>query len=115
MDNHNDRTAPPKTLAETCANFEARELCISACARDNGFSANLIFNFLDGRKNDQGLISLTFKTLCRAASIDEEVSDALTGHAPISVGRSYGEMPLSRTIPAIRSLVFLIEFPLVQE
>lgn len=57
----------------------------------------------------------TFKTLCRAASVDEEVSDALTGHAPSSVGRNYGEMPLSRLVPAIHSLVFPVVFPVVQE
>jgi integrase len=57
----------------------------------------------------------TFKTFCRAASINEEVSDALTGHAPTSVGRSYGEMPLSRLFPAVQSLVFPVAFPLVQD
>ena len=57
----------------------------------------------------------TFKTFCRAASINEEVSDALTGHAPTSVGRSYGEMPLSRLFPAVQSLVFPVAFTLVQD
>lgn len=39
----------------------------------------------------------TFKTLCRAAGIPEDVGDAITGHAGHSrVARSYGEMPLSR-------------------
>jgi len=57
----------------------------------------------------------TFKTLCRAACIEEEVSDALTGHAPSSVGRGYGEMPLSRLVPAIHSLVFPLPFPVVQD
>lgn len=57
----------------------------------------------------------TFKTYCRAASVDEEVSDALTGHAPSSVGRNYGEMPLSRLVPAIQSLVFPVDFPIVQD
>ncbi|MFZ4539143.1 tyrosine-type recombinase/integrase [Propionivibrio sp.] len=57
----------------------------------------------------------TFKTFCRAASIDEEVSDTLTGHAPTSIGRTYGEMPLSRLVPAIRSLVFPVAFPIIQD
>jgi len=57
----------------------------------------------------------TFKTFCRAASIEEEVSDALTGHAPASIGRTYGEMPLSRLGPAIQSLVFPVDFPIVQD
>ena len=57
----------------------------------------------------------TFKTCCRAASIEEEVSDALTGHAPASVARAYGEMPLSRLVPAVQSLVFPVAFPMVQD
>jgi integrase len=39
----------------------------------------------------------TFKTLCRAAEIDEDVQDAITGHLGENrVARSYGEMPLTR-------------------
>lgn len=39
----------------------------------------------------------TFKTLCRAANISEEVSDAITGHAGGNrVARGYGTMPLER-------------------
>jgi integrase len=39
----------------------------------------------------------TFKTLCRAARIPEDVQDAITGHAGGSaVARNYGAMPLSR-------------------
>ena len=37
----------------------------------------------------------TFKTACRAAGVEEAVHDRLTGHAAASVGRSYGEQPLS--------------------
>ena len=39
----------------------------------------------------------TFKTLCRAVGIPEDVSDAITGHSGTgSVSRDYGEMPLLR-------------------
>ena len=39
----------------------------------------------------------TFKTQCRKVGIHEDVHDAITGHAGgSSVGRDYGEMPLSR-------------------
>lgn len=57
----------------------------------------------------------TFKTRCRAASIEEEVSDALSGHAPSSVARAYGEMPLSRLLAAVESLTFPVDFPIVQD
>lgn len=40
-----------------------------------------------------------FKTLCRAANISEEVSDAITGHAGGNrVARGYGTMPLERMV-----------------
>lgn len=38
----------------------------------------------------------SFKTLCRAVGIPEDVHDALTGHADGSVSRDYGQMPISR-------------------
>lgn len=39
----------------------------------------------------------TFKTFCREEGIPEDVSDAITGHAGVSVvARSYGSMPLTR-------------------
>lgn len=56
-----------------------------------------------------------FKTLCRAARIDEEIHDALTGHAATSVGRGYGEVPLDCLVPAIRSIVLPVTFPVIQE
>jgi len=36
-----------------------------------------------------------FKTACRAAKVAEDIHDSLTGHASASVGRDYGEQPLS--------------------
>ena len=39
----------------------------------------------------------TFKTMCREVEIDEELHDAITGHAGKGgVGRIYGSMPLDR-------------------
>lgn len=38
----------------------------------------------------------TFKTMCRAAGIPEDVHDAMTGHSTGSVARTYGGMPVSR-------------------
>jgi hypothetical protein len=35
-----------------------------------------------------------FKSACRAARIEEELHDALTGHTTASVGRRYGDVPL---------------------
>lgn len=37
----------------------------------------------------------TFKTLCRAASIPEDIHDAMTGHSSGAVSRDYGSMPLT--------------------
>lgn len=48
--NDNNRLATVKTIAEVRADFIARGLCISAWARENGFSANLVFDILGGRK-----------------------------------------------------------------
>lgn len=50
MSRHNDKSAQVKTLAEARAYFIARGMCISAWARENGFSANLVFDILGGRK-----------------------------------------------------------------
>lgn len=50
MNDRNDRSAHVKTLAEVRADFVARGLCISAWARENSFSANLVFDILGGRK-----------------------------------------------------------------
>lgn len=50
MDVRHDRAVRLKTLAEARADFVARGLCISAWARANGFSANLVFDILGGRK-----------------------------------------------------------------
>ncbi len=47
----------------------------------------------------------TFKTLCRAAGIPEDVHDAITGHAGgASVARGYGVMPLAKMAEQIRRL-----------
>lgn len=47
----------------------------------------------------------TFKTLCRRAGIQEDVSDAITGHAGGNrVARSYGTMPLERMATEIARL-----------
>ncbi|WP_460140475.1 DUF6538 domain-containing protein [Pseudomonas sp. S2_E01] len=44
----------------------------------------------------------TFKTLSRQVGIPEEVHDALTGHSNGSVGRDYGNMPLTRMAEELR-------------
>ncbi len=48
----------------------------------------------------------TFKDACRAAGIDEEVHDALTGHAKPGAGRRYGneQYPLAPLFAAMRKL-----------
>ncbi|MDG5489215.1 hypothetical protein NYR55_11380 [Sphingomonas sp. BGYR3] len=43
----------------------------------------------------------TFKTMTRAADIPERVADAIQGHAPRSVGQSYGSVPLQTLADAI--------------
>ncbi len=55
----------------------------------------------------------TFKTLCRAAAITEELHDALTGHVSSSVSRNYGEMPLEPLVEAIGRIVLPITLALV--
>lgn len=50
----------------------------------------------------------TFKRACRAADIEEEIHDALTGHAPRTAGRRYGmQYPLEVLDRAMKR----IEFP----
>lgn len=46
----------------------------------------------------------TFKTMTRAAEIPERVADAIQGHAPKSVGQSYGSVPLKTLADAIGKL-----------
>jgi integrase len=46
----------------------------------------------------------TFKTLAVAADIQERVSDAITGHAPKTVGQTYGRVPLSAMVEAIERI-----------
>lgn len=53
----------------------------------------------------------TFKSLCREADIAEEVHDAVTGHAPPTVGRGYGQVPLPALVRAIRKIEFPITLP----
>lgn len=53
----------------------------------------------------------TFKTLCRAAGISEEVHDALTGHVSSSVSRRYGEMPIGPLVQAIHAIKLPVALP----
>lgn len=46
----------------------------------------------------------TFKTQATAVGIDEKVSDAITGHAPATVGRRYGQVSLATKAEAIARL-----------
>ncbi len=55
----------------------------------------------------------TFKSLCREAGITEEIHDALTGHAGVTVGRSYGHMPLSALVQAVARIRFPALLPRV--
>jgi hypothetical protein len=49
----------------------------------------------------------TFKRACRAARIEEELHDALTGHTSASVGRSYGSgVPLDVLAEAIAKVSY---------
>jgi integrase len=55
----------------------------------------------------------TFKTLCRAALIPEDVHDALTGHLSSSVSRTYGEMPLAPLVAAMAAVSLPVALPRV--
>ncbi|NMG28083.1 site-specific integrase [Aromatoleum evansii] len=55
----------------------------------------------------------TFKTLCRAAMIPEDVHDALTGHVSASISRQYGEMPLAPLVSAIAAVRLPVALPRV--
>ena len=46
----------------------------------------------------------TFKTLAVDADMQEKVSDAITGHAPASVGRAYGSTSIKAMAAAINKL-----------
>lgn len=46
----------------------------------------------------------TFKTLCRASGIPEDVHDSITGHSNGSISRDYGSMPLSRLAQELAKL-----------
>ena len=50
----------------------------------------------------------TFKDACRAAGLDEEIHDALTGHCGAGAGRRYGngEYPLAPLYGAMKKLTF---------
>lgn len=50
MSIRNDKPKPVKTVAEARAEFAAKGQSISGWARENGFSANLVFDILGGRK-----------------------------------------------------------------
>ncbi|SOD96611.1 Integrase [Caenispirillum bisanense] len=53
----------------------------------------------------------TFKTMCRAANLDEHVSDVLSGHAPTSVARRYGKMPLEVLAEAMNRITCPVNIP----
>ncbi|AYH43511.1 site-specific integrase [Azoarcus sp. DN11] len=55
----------------------------------------------------------TFKTLCRAAMIAEDIHDALTGHVSSSVSRKYGDMPLAPLVTAIAAVRLPVALPRV--
>lgn len=67
---------------------------------------------------DRGLVfhafRHTFKTLCRAARIPEDVHDALTGHSNGHIGRHYGTMPIDVLVASLRSIEPPIRLPLIQ-
>jgi integrase len=48
----------------------------------------------------------TFKTACRAARIEEELHDAITGHSGGGVGRSYGSFPLEALNVALQQIEY---------
>ncbi len=66
---------------------------------------------------DRGLVfhglRHTFKTLCRAARVPEDVHDALTGHSNGAVGRRYGSMPTDVLASAMRSVECPIALPII--
>lgn len=55
----------------------------------------------------------TFKTLCRAAMIPEDIHDALTGPVSSSVSRKYGEMPLAPLVTAVAAVKLPVALPRV--
>ena len=57
----------------------------------------------------------TFKTLCRAAGISEEVHDALTGHVSATVSRKYGEMPIEPLVKAIHAIKLPVALPRIEK
>lgn len=56
----------------------------------------------------------TFKSLCRAAHLPEEVHDALTGHSDGRVGRDYGKVPLEVLVEAIGRIALPVALPHVR-
>lgn len=67
------------------------------------------FNIKDRRKVFHSFRH-TFKTACRKAGVTEEIHDALTGHSNKSVGRSYGEYPLSVLKEAMDRVTYNLPF-----
>ena len=57
----------------------------------------------------------TFKTLCRAARIPEDVHDALTGHSIGQVGRLYGNMPVDVLVKAMATIELPVRLPLINK
>ncbi|WP_409993919.1 tyrosine-type recombinase/integrase [Roseateles albus] len=57
----------------------------------------------------------TFKTLCRAARIPEDIHDALTGHSGGgNVGRGYGLIPTELLVEAIGNIRVPIVLPIIE-
>lgn len=66
------------------------------------------FKITDGKKTFHSFRH-TFKDACRNAGIPEDVSDALTGHAHNSVGRSYG---VGHSLPVLAEWISRISYPI---
>jgi integrase len=66
---------------------------------------------------DRGLVfhglRHTFKTLCRAARVPEDVHDRLTGHSNGAVGRRYGSMPTDILVSAMQSIACPVALPIL--
>ena len=51
----------------------------------------------------------TFKEACRAAGVEEEVHDAITGHSGGGVGRGYGRVPLAAKARAMELVGYEVD------
>ncbi len=66
-----------------------------------------IRDFSKDERRDFHSLRHNFKEACRNARIEEEVHDALTGHAPTNVGRRYGGVPLELKATEIAKVQYL--------